>query len=741
MTRRTRSTARSVLTRMALMTLLLLLAAAGARADASWSLPDGYALAPVDGGGFVVAQDRQYVLYHPDQPEPVCAFPAEDRWLHLTVYGDGDGTCWGLAYRRDDGAPGPTLRRLAFSEGKVIILESWALPEYFYLNAPPLVREDAIYLFEERHRFDEDDAKSDAPAFLRLDRATGAYTITRAPQDLRFVQPYRDGLFLGYQADWSPQNPQPNDVVSIDPVTGQTTPLLTLAHYPAAMAYCAETDQLAYALAPHVYACTLSTGETPTKQGYLPIQGDVVSPTVLLALNSDGVCAALQGDMLFCVTLDPAWEQRQQMLSIANFNSDRPETSRFRRARPDIPVETVNYSYHLTPSKVADILRTGDDTHDIFMQCTALSGFDTLLDRGFAAELSSSEVLTAWADDLAPAVRRAVSRDGRLMAVPTFVDFSSTNTLAYDPALLADFGIDPADLPGDIPSLLARLTQWYEDGTLTDIRVLETRPPQAQVLYNFALFTYTNYASYDGGWPDYQSPTFTALMAQCEALIAAMERQHCLDAGLPALFQKVSVEEWVNGDLDKQGLTFLPLSLAEGEAPLYFANVTAALMSPLSPRPEQAMTYLEAVAQDLDPIAAMYLCPDLAQTVEQAEYQERKARYLEQIEEYSSALKDPALLPDSYDFFEQMLSDTKRYLRDLEKDGHWIVSPDMLERARSIREQVVMDQEKVLQFNPDQANTMQYMQLSNRFFAGQLTIQQYVDELSRMAQIMQMEEN
>lgn len=196
MTRRTCSTARSVMTRMALMTLLLLLSAAGARADASWSLADGYALAPVDGGGFAVAQDRHYVLYHPDQPEPVCALPAEDRWLHLTVYGDGDGTCWGLAYRRDDGAPGPTLRHLAFSEGKVVTLASWALTEYFYLNAPPLVCEDAIYLFEEHHRFDEDDAKSDAPAFLRLDRATGAYTITRAPQGLRFVQPYRDGRLM-----------------------------------------------------------------------------------------------------------------------------------------------------------------------------------------------------------------------------------------------------------------------------------------------------------------------------------------------------------------------------------------------------------------------------------------------------------------------------------------------------------------------------------------------------------------
>lgn len=706
-----------------LPTLLLLFAVASAQADTVWTLPedtDIFAGVSTIEDGFLVTVGWQYVRYDPGCEEPVLTVPVEGRWVTRSIYADGQGTFWSVASEYD--AASTTLRQLVISDGKASILQRFTLPVYINMSARPVLLEDAIFLYDQLDK-----------SFYRFDFRTGETTLHPQSAYLECVQPYRDGLFIAHYYD---RTHLQRTVVSVDPLTGVMTPLLILDHYPQAMAYCPETDQLAYVVSPNVYACTLGTGEEPTRQGYLPLQpADGSLPEPSMALNSAGVCAVLEGHALTCVTLDPDWGRQGRMLSIASILDDSEITKRFRRGHPEIPVDSVPYWFHLTPGKIAELLRTGDTTHDIFMQYSHLSGFDKLLDRGFAADLSSSAVLTAWAEDLTPVVRQAVTRDGRLMAVPVGIDFTSNNTLAYDEALLADFGIDPADLPGDLPSLLTRLTQWYEDGTLADVRVLEQSKSQAERLYNLVFFCYTNYATSDDGWPDYQSPLFLDLMTKCEALIAAMERQQCQREGLPALFQETTLEEWVSGELAKRGLTFFPLAMEEGAAPQYFANVTVALLSPIALRREQAMTYLEAVSQDLDPLVKLYLCPDVAQVEVFSDYEERKADYLWQIERLQTDLEETdenVLSPDLRQQYEETLDHYQYWLRDLEENGHWRVSPAMLENARAIQGQIVMERELI--------NGIYEGNELGRLFSGQCTLQQYVQDMIRREQMAKMEE-
>lgn len=59
-----------------------------------------------------------YIRCAPGCPKPALAVPAEGRQVNRDGYADGRGTFRGLFDELDDAAEGPTLRQLAFSEGK-----------------------------------------------------------------------------------------------------------------------------------------------------------------------------------------------------------------------------------------------------------------------------------------------------------------------------------------------------------------------------------------------------------------------------------------------------------------------------------------------------------------------------------------------------------------------------------------------------------------------------------------------
>lgn len=59
-----------------------------------------------------------YIRCAPGFSKPALAVPAEGRQVNRDGYADGRGTFRGLFDELDDAAEGPTLRQLAFSEGK-----------------------------------------------------------------------------------------------------------------------------------------------------------------------------------------------------------------------------------------------------------------------------------------------------------------------------------------------------------------------------------------------------------------------------------------------------------------------------------------------------------------------------------------------------------------------------------------------------------------------------------------------
>lgn len=675
------------------------------------------------GQGFVLSTGTEILLWEPETDEAV---PLE-RMPHpvqRVFYADAQGQLWSWRYADEIGAGEgyDAMQRLTVENGRLLVRETVPLPEGFHFRDGLWADEDTLIVYGE--------GENGQYQFASVDRRTQAATVCHVPY-LSFVAGYRDGLFLAVRFQRSDAF-FGTELVIVDPKTGAIQALFPFDQPPEAFAYSPQLDLAAWVISPYVCAVSPESGEEPTVRGYLPMNADV-DRRGYLALNEAGWCALAYGSTFVCTSLDPDWARNSDHLRIAASVEDREETKLFRLANPDFPVETVLRGYFdLLPSEVSMSIRSGDTSHDIFMIRSFEQGYNAFLERGFALDLSDSRILSDWSEALLPAVREAVVREGRLRGVPVELGFYQSG-LAYDAAMLGEFGLSPEDLPADLCSLMRQLTLWYRDGTLEDVRVLNY-PDQRAALIELICTHYIDVASAGTNQVDFSAPLFRALMEAAEELLTVMERQGCLSDQLPALFDSVDLDRWVMDDLPTSfDGGFLPLTLGEGMEPRYMAYVTVAVINPLSQRRERALAYLEGVVNSLPAEQALYLRPDTAEPLERPDYAKDRQACLDEIADDEQALR----LADGSDreALQAWADGVQARLNSIEA-ARWSLSPESIERYRTIEDQIVMESELTDRFT----ERKEYRSLIRQYIDGQLELDRLIGQLVSQADMMRLED-
>lgn len=411
--------------------------------------------------------------------------------------------------------------------------------------------------------------------------------------------------------------------------------------------------------------------------------------------------------------------------------------NRVRQAHGEMNVVDRELPFGTDPASIAQAIRTGDQSVDIYLIRTSYGGYRAMLEKGFCADLSESEALMSQVLAMPSSIADAVMSEGRLLAIP-YAPVFAEGTLGCSAQALEAMGLTLEDVPRTVDGLLDALMVWMEEGRMDQVWVSETHE-DASLLYGLTVNGYVLCEGKGQGYIDLRDPAFRALMEKYDQVAKLLERREKPDINAPVLFSMRGLDRFLG--ISAFGEYVLPWSthrtanwqmlryaaLPEQEQWIGVA-LDVAVVNPLSKRKEEAIAFLELMLEELPAQDALCFWPDRAVPVENPAYLKDTGALRREIETYEDILTRDDLTVDERASAENVLDDLLGELAQSE-DRRWLVSEEAIETYRSAQgELAVMTSDMMsLIFDAGGLNMMQ------RYLDGQATVDQLVDTLANLS--------
>lgn len=148
-------------------------------------------------------------------------------------------------------------------------------------------------------------------------------------------------------------------------------------------------------------------------------------------------------------------------------------------------------------------------------------GFDAMLEKGYCADLSSSQVLMDFVQGLYPAVQKEIMKDGKLYAIPVSI---SSSVLCYNVDKLEEVGLTQEDVPTNLVDLCAFITrwnnEWMDDENKANVMPICTLSSNRQIVFDMMLNGYIDYYDATGQTLDFDTPLFNQLLTALDNMVA-----------------------------------------------------------------------------------------------------------------------------------------------------------------------------------------------------------------------------
>lgn len=569
----------------------------------------------------------------------------------------------------------------------------------------------------------------------RVDRASGEVVQTEI-RSLTDLCAYKDGLLLARQEadqariedDGSPK------LVSIDKGSLSVTTLCTLPEANlSAPAYDAANDRIYLASPAALYRMDSAYQ---------------IEKCALLSLRyvMDGAAALMRNDRYLVPSHDeplgfiasetdpsllPTQTLKIGMTYLDNVTRD------FANAHPEIALELMENFY--TTQSMAEVMLTASGEIDVYSIYLGNGSIAPLRDKGYYVDLSQSSILADTVSRMYPKFSaHCYSRDGQLFALPYAVQVRS---MGYSPSGLKALGLTEDALPSTYLELLDFLVDWvetngYEDN---DLPLFEGVYDIRQQLYYLIERVYISSFLQSDEPFTYDTPLFRSLLEGLDKATPVIEELNQPEADLsgytvtyesgsaPSLFTMdhfVQPYQYNFGD-------YLPLllTLDENTAPVLECTQQVLLINPYSENLENALLYLEYMAQHLESYQAIAMFPDNNEPIGDEQYQQDYDHYSEAIADLKERLE--AADEASKKPLEDELENMQLWLEELE-NRRWAFSAEKIAAYRQMVPLAVL--------NTEDFSSPNMMSLSSRYLQGELSIDAYIAEMERSLRMMRLED-
>lgn len=421
----------------------------------------------------------------------------------------------------------------------------------------------------------------------------------------------------------------------------------------------------------------------------------------------------------------------------------------FQDACPDVAL-TVRYD-NLSTDAIVQALTNHDSTVDVYeMQADYV--FTRMLEKGLAANLSASEVLSVDAQLMDPAILSLLTdKDGLLRAYPS--EMRLQRWYISEGLWHAVWGDEP--LPTTMEALLTAWLDWeknhaadypevdFIEGFIYDqwcellieqYAMQYEQPGQSLDLNAPALRhalellaeinearlqagRFTTREDYNDGWME-TAPIISRGMGE-----QVMQTFSVFDTGLsPELYGA----DWTHRSV-------LPLTFAAGDPLKFHATMNVYVINPYSQHQEAALRLIECAAQvESNPHVAYAIHPQLTEPYEDPDYEWWVALFRESKEEAETALNagDIADIPE----LEEALARAAYQLEQVEQ-SRWLISEADMAEYRAISDQLDFHTQSLYGGHRNNAQAL-IQELCTRYCAGNTSLDLFLSEMTNRLSMM-----
>lgn len=466
------------------------------------------------------------------------------------------------------------------------------------------------------------------------------------------------------------------------------------------------------------------SGEKTQTKAYLPL--NFSSSMDFAYLSHQGGYVYVSSGSLFNRDISQKGEQKQTSVRVMGL-LDPTVAVAFSAAHPDISLILEQDSTDF--DSIQKSMVSGETAVDLYILNTGRS-YQDVRDKGYAAPLSGSVYLADLAKQFYPCVQDVLYLDHELVAFPVSI---LPNAWTLNETKWNEFGL------GDVPDT------WEE-------------------LFSAAEVWKTAYAD--------EHPDYT--MLQCDfglkGIISTIVKQYLLQhetVDVPVDFDDVEFRKAVelawahqeylenNSELNPLIMTYYqyygigyndsdrvktiaPPALAEGKPRMTMATMDVFILNPLSQEKDAAIQFLEFYAEHMDNVTKYSLTETLNTPLRPATFKTEQAAALEKIA-YLEELLETVDDSEKADISALIDLEKKRYqLREIES---WDISDESIGIYKSIAQNMVVPLRSIYSDNNESTKDQVIDQVISRFADGQLTVDQFIEELNDKAWMIFQEGN
>ena len=429
-----------------------------------------------------------------------------------------------------------------------------------------------------------------------------------------------------------------------------------------------------------------------------------------------------------------------------NFFGGYVDTQAFAEQYPDVPVYTQGYDSQSTAEEFDRLMSAGDEAPDVLRLYVESAPFETLRDKGYCLDLSTSEKISAYVNDLYPAFKDVVTKDGAIYAVP--VTAYSYDGWFINKKVMEDMGLSAEELPTNLVELCEFATRWNDEfcEDFPNYSLLEYTSDYKQKLFDIMLEGWIGYCQHNDMELRFDDPIFREMMAALEK----MEVKD-LDASTKSTDPEVSdykqgliwndanlIGNW-NGYMEETSdRIFIPMTLTAGTD--YFCQVENMNLYIVNPRSDDAEYAIKLIEMQLDEVYdnnRHTLLMSETEPVEYKYYEELVQNAQEWLDELEKMLAE-ADEADKKDL-EDSIAAQKQYMEKEMPRNRYEIHPAAIEHyvnvlapAMSVRLPSVIDQ--------NDEGSGELRTLIDRYLDGQIKLDQFIREADGKLRMMQMED-
>ncbi len=559
------------------------------------------------------------------------------------------------------------------------------------------------------------------------------------------ISPYTEGKLLMIGSNYN-VDPVETALLVYDTQTEEITELGKMPrdgyNTPSAICYDEARSKVYYVLSGSVWRMDISDDGfgTPEEFGDMPLES--YSNSVAVMMGDWYILSSYDGVVGRDVTLDKMPPQRLRIINSNYVESIKTAYYAFTDKHPEY---MVSISDNLDESTLLQSMMNRDSSVDIYTISSSSSALSALMNRGYLAELGSSEKLTAAVDSLYPFIRDFCKKDGQLYLMP-FSGYATGLTMNTK-ALTEKLGYTQEDVPTSWKQLFELIND------IAANKKLEEAPEVSFVMMGYTQqdlrnMIFSNMMSDYYTWLDQSEENLTngtpVLLELCEAF----EKVDWSGLGLPEEysedgwmsdgimkesvlidFNSVDVTSYVGADQDR---VICPLSVVDGEEPVIGMTLTLAFVNPFSENKEAAIEYLEDAWDANGRTNRILMDPNDNEPVVNAYYEQNLKEIQNNIDQQKKSL-ETMTDEETREMTQNGINSMEEWLEEYKERGKYDVTPEQIAKYREVAGKMAVAKSDI--YGGDSYDQMY------QYVDGAITASQFAAQLEKTLQMQRLEGN